>query len=523
MLHYPNKQAAKDLINGFKEGFLLGYFGPRLHRSCRNLVSVRSHPVQVKEKIEKEIELGRVLGPFHEQPLSNLIISPIGIVPKSDGGWRMITHLSYPSGTSINDFIDPDSCSVQYTSFDSAIEMIRSLGRHALCSKMDIKSAFRLLRINPADFHLLGFQFQGNYYIDKCLPFGCSMACATFEKFATFLEWTIKCKSGLNSAVHYLDDFLFAGPKNTSDCKKLMQTFRSLCQDIGVPLAEEKTVGPTSCLVFLGLEINTDEMNVKIPPDKIVKTLETLKKVLGKKKVTLKDMQSLVGSLNFCTRAVSSSRAFNRRFYDATIGARKPHHFIRITRPIKEDLTIWVKFLESFNGVCFFKDSEWSCNSSLQLFTDSAGGENLGCGAYFQGHWVFLQWPIEWSSSDIMKNMTFLELVPIILAIYIWGHELQNKKILFWTDNNSLVSVINKQTSKCKTVMVLIRALVLFSMANNFQFKALHIPGNLNNIADSISRKQWLRFRSLAPAADVSPAVVPDAFLSLLSGVKPTV
>ena len=119
-----------------------------------------------------------------------------------------------------------------------------------------------------------------------------------------------------------------------------------------------------------------------------------------------------------------------------------------------------------------------------------------------------------------MRNMTFLELVPIILALFIWGENLQNRKILFRTDNMALVSVINKQTSRNKNVMILIRSLVLFSMSYNFNFKAVHIPGYLNNIADSISRKQWSRFRHLAPQAQMVPAMIPRKFLSLLSGVK---
>jgi hypothetical protein len=51
-----------------------------------------------------------------------LQISPVGIVPKSDGkSWRMITHLFYPEGKGINDFIDPDLCTVRYTSLDNVI------------------------------------------------------------------------------------------------------------------------------------------------------------------------------------------------------------------------------------------------------------------------------------------------------------------------------------------------------------------------------------------------------------------
>ena len=54
----------------------------------------------------------------------------------------MIHHLSYPRGDSVNDFIDPELCTVQYTSFDQAIKMVQTLGKGCYLSKCDIKNAF---------------------------------------------------------------------------------------------------------------------------------------------------------------------------------------------------------------------------------------------------------------------------------------------------------------------------------------------------------------------------------------------
>lgn len=65
---------------------------------------------------------------------------------------------------------------------------------------MDIKSAFRLLPVDPAEFDLLGFNIEHEIYIDKCMPMGCSISCATFEKcftflYFTFLYWTLAKES----------------------------------------------------------------------------------------------------------------------------------------------------------------------------------------------------------------------------------------------------------------------------------------------------------------------------------------
>lgn len=193
------------------------------------------------EKMDKEISLGRIVGPFNSPPLSTLQCSPIGLIPKQQPGeWRLITHLSFPKGSSINDGIPDDMCSVKYLSFDRAVEIVQQEGRGAFLAKCDLKSAFRLLPIYPGDFDLLGFKFQGKYFIDKCLPMGASISCSLFESFATFLEFQVRCITGSQSICHYLDDFLFVARAPSLACQKLLTSFQDMCLEMGVPLAPEK-------------------------------------------------------------------------------------------------------------------------------------------------------------------------------------------------------------------------------------------------------------------------------------------
>ena len=117
-----------------------------------------------------------------------------------------------------------------------------------------------------------------------------------------------------------------------------MDAFFQVCKDLGVPIAEEQTCGPTTSLIFLGLVIDTHDLTVKIPIEKVRQLQALLLNCLRQKKVTLKEIQVLVGALNFFSRAVPSARAFNRRFYDATCGVKQTHHFIRLNTGIREDL-----------------------------------------------------------------------------------------------------------------------------------------------------------------------------------------
>ena len=440
----------------------------------KNLTSATEHHDQLIDKVKKEVSLGRIMGPFKQLPLANLHISPIGLVPKADGGWRMITHLSYPKSKGVNHFIDSSACTVHYSSFDNVIDMISRLGKGALLGKLDIKSAFRLVPVYPGDFDLLGFCIDGLFFFDKCLPMGCSISCKIWETFATFLHWLTETKAGLSTLDHYLDDFIFAGEKNSEDCKKLMDRFRSLCYEIDIPLADDKTIGPVTTLTFLGIEINTMEMLMKIPQDKIEELLNIIQSFLNRKKLLKRELESLVGMLNFFGKAVRFSRAFSRRFYDAMSSVPEPHHHIRISSELREDLNMWHTFLRKFNGISYFPASEWVTSSVLQLYTDSAGSVGLGCGAYLHGKWVFYEWPIHWRESDYLRDLTFLELIPVLRAVCLWGNELANKKVVFNIDNLALVSVVNKQTSKSKRVMRLVRPFVLKLMEFNCIFKACH-------------------------------------------------
>jgi hypothetical protein len=127
----------------------------------------------------------------------------------------MIHHLSYPSGESINDYIDPTLCTVQYTSFDEVVKLVQELGPNYKLFESDVKSAYRLMPVKPSDFELLGFSFNEKYCFDKALPFGASISCSTFERFARFLEFCVKLKMKSGKLIHYLDDFL--GGNKTSD------------------------------------------------------------------------------------------------------------------------------------------------------------------------------------------------------------------------------------------------------------------------------------------------------------------
>lgn len=203
---YPNREAARTLWLGFEEGFPIPSELADVPPVSANLRSAYDYSDVVSSKLQKEVPLDRMVGPFAVPQVGDLVVSPLGVVPKKEPNqFWLIHHLSQPKGGSVIDTIDPALCSVSYASFDEAVRWVQRFGRGALMAKTGIESAFRLLLVHPDCVRLLGCSWEGEYFVDRCLPMGCAISCSYFELFSSFLEWVVKDLSGLRSILHYLD------------------------------------------------------------------------------------------------------------------------------------------------------------------------------------------------------------------------------------------------------------------------------------------------------------------------------
>ena len=202
-----------------------------------------------------------------QPPLPNLRCSGVGVVPKKDGGRSVICHFSALEGRSINDFINPTHYSLHYRTIDSAIYIINVLGRNALMGKIDFKNAFRQVPVRREDWHLLGIQWQGRWYVDKCLSFCLHSSPALFDQLATAIEWILHHNYKLTHIIHYLDNFFTAGQPNSNECARNMKIMNYLCYRIGSPtkLVEED---PTTAITFLGILLDSGSMTASITKER---------------------------------------------------------------------------------------------------------------------------------------------------------------------------------------------------------------------------------------------------------------
>ena len=149
-----------------------------------------------------------------------------------------------------------------------------------------------------------------------------------------------------------------------------------------------------------------------------------------------------------------------------------------------EDIASSVIQQSAANAANSLTEEHWLSSTELNLFTDALG--SLGFGAIFGSHWSHGKWPPGWEQ----KNIAFLEFYPIVLSLHLWGEAMCNQCILFFTDIESLVHVIYKQSCKDKSLMLFVRKLVSIRLYYNIVFKATHISGVRNKLADALSRSQ---------------------------------
>ena len=216
------------------------------------------HEDVVQNYLEREVSLGRMhcVGEAAKGQLQ-VQISPLGMIPKKNklGKWRLIVDLSSPKGHSVNDGINLEYCSLEYTTVDMLAELVLQVGQGALLVKADIKEAYRNIPVHPEDQQLLGIRWNGWVYIDRVLPFGLRSAPKIFSAVADAAQWMM-VQWGISDVLHYLDDFALVAP----DVGSAQQAKGEMCRlfsSLGLPLEPNKLEGPSTCLTFLGIKVRS--------------------------------------------------------------------------------------------------------------------------------------------------------------------------------------------------------------------------------------------------------------------------
>ena len=177
---------------------------------------------------------------------------------------------------------------------------------------------------------------------------------------------------GVEHLWHYLDDFLTCGAPGSDEYMRNLQTMVDICRILGTPLAIEKLEGPSTCLVFLGTEIDSILRELRLPLEKLERIQELVQSWSLKKRCTKRELLSIAGQLQHAATMVRPGRTFIRRFFDLSKTVSRPDHHIRLSVRASSDLARWYEFLADWNGISMMTAAS-SRVSTVTVTSDASG------------------------------------------------------------------------------------------------------------------------------------------------------
>ena len=94
---------------------------------------------------------------------------------------------------------------------------------------------------------------------------------------------------------HYLDDFVILAPPESEEGERGLRVAVETCKEVGFPVAEEKTRGPATLIELLGIEIDSELMQLRLPPEKLKKLRELVASWRKRKACTKRELAPIIG------------------------------------------------------------------------------------------------------------------------------------------------------------------------------------------------------------------------------------
>ena len=238
----------------------------------------------------------------------------------------------------------------------------------------------------------------------------------------------------------YLHDFY--GADLPARASTTFTSLKQLLQELGLQISPDKDSPPSTKLVCLGIDVDSEEMSLSVPPFRVQELLQELSLWYKRSRYTKKQFQSLLGKLSFVTACVKLGRIFMARLLNNLHSFSRSRSSSPISDNMHADTSWWSSFLPLFNGVslikassCDFSDLHFAMDASL---TDS-GAICLDVCFHFQ------------FSRDILtsaSHISSLELYTIVVAVQLWAPKLRHRKFIVSCDNQAAVTVINSGSTK---------------------------------------------------------------------------
>lgn len=224
---------------------------------------------------------------------------------------------------------------------------------------------------------------------------------------------------------------------------------------------------------------------MEVTPDRLIQIKEELHAWSHKLIASKREIQQLLGKLQFIAKCVKPGRLFIARMLDTLRGIPCNNDTITLKSDFRADIYWWQKFVDVYNGVSVLGDGQF-LNPGQTFQTDaclvSCGGIALANNECFSK-----KFPAFILNRHLDINS--LELLTIIVACKVWGHKWAGLRLIVECDNEVSTKVINNGRSRSQFLNKCAKELLYVAAQYDFDIRACHIPGRTNTLADQLSRQ----------------------------------
>ena len=477
----------REVVNFLLYGWSLNHDGRPATINHTNHASALNHAQHVTNYIQKELSLGCLLGPFATIPWSkDVATSPMSTRPKKNSEKRrIIMDLSWPPGASVNDGISKDTylhqlMQVTYPTVDAICKRAFKIGSGVRAYKKDLNRAFKQLFMQPNDWPMLGISWQGAWFFDKTAVMGSISAPYVCQRTTNFIRHIMRNLAYF--VLNYVDDFM--GVEHETKIWQSYHTMDNLLRDIGAEEAKEKAVEPTDVIEMLGILFNFRDMTMGITPSRKAEILTELEWWVHTPDYTRKQLESLIGKLQFISLCVRPGRILMNRLWNQlkvtppTIRTQKQYG-----SEMDKDIGWWAKYMDQYDNVSILWMTKVSTVDKVIASDACLKGYGGTCGSEF----TFGKFNPEMTTQETW-TIVHLELYALIICLKLWMHQLQGKKFVVHCDNMAVVTIINTGHSKDLRLQSLLREFIFTVAIARCEVVAKHIRSKINRLPDLLSR-----------------------------------
>jgi hypothetical protein len=403
--------------------------------------------------------------------------SHLFVVPKPGGRWRPVIDLS-----ALNAYIH-----APHFYMETARSVRQSVAQNEYAISIDLSDAYLHVPMAQSSMKYLRFAIDGTVYTFRALPFGLNLAPLVFTRIMSAIVTLVRKQTHVDTT-SFIDDIL---QKNLCP-HKLVQAMTYLL-DILAYLGwkvnlEKSDLTPSQDFVHLGMHFVTHLNQVKLTDKRIDKLMSSILALELKSQTTPRELQSIIGMCQAAAELIPLGLA-TLRPVQWTIANLPWPPAINWNAPMPLPPGL-------LQALAPWKSRDWlaqgvpleTATAQVTLCTDAS---LLGWGAHLLPEFRTTQG--QWSPEELKLHMNVLEFLAVIKAVTYWLCLLRGKAVLIMTDNTTVCAYIRHQGGTRSRILCQ-RAIELHQLCHSvgITLTVRHIPGRLNVIADSLSRRDIL-------------------------------